>query len=343
MNIVFTLCSNNYLAQAKTLGDSLLKYNPEYTFIIGLVDKKNPAIDYSFIKPHLVIPIEEISITGFDSLWRKYNLVELNTSVKASFFKYLVKQYPSVKQLFYFDPDIMVFDSLKTLEKECENAEILLTPHILTQIEFDDKWPTENAFLNYGLYNLGFLGLKVGDESTRFLNWWEERCLYLCFNKPCDGYYVDQLWINLVPLLFNNVSILKRMGYNAAPWNLHERKDITIKIGYYEMADRLPLVFFHFSNYNFRLPGQLSKYYTRYNFENCSELLPIYSAYHGLLLQNRIEVFSNVPCAYVPMRKIYMKQQRSLRMRIKKFVTFYLKQVLTAIRKSSIELPGKVS
>jgi hypothetical protein len=46
--IIFTLCSNNYLAQAKTLGDSVKKFNPDVLFVIGLVDKLHPEIDYSF-------------------------------------------------------------------------------------------------------------------------------------------------------------------------------------------------------------------------------------------------------------------------------------------------------
>ncbi len=37
--IALTICSINYLAQAKSLGDSLLKHNPEYTYLIGLVDR----------------------------------------------------------------------------------------------------------------------------------------------------------------------------------------------------------------------------------------------------------------------------------------------------------------
>jgi hypothetical protein len=35
----FTICSINYLAQAKVLADSLKKTNPDYEFVIGLCDK----------------------------------------------------------------------------------------------------------------------------------------------------------------------------------------------------------------------------------------------------------------------------------------------------------------
>jgi len=65
--IAFTLCSNNYLAQAKTLGNSLLKNNPDYLFFIGLVDKFNPEIDYTIFKPYQVIEIESIKIPDFNT------------------------------------------------------------------------------------------------------------------------------------------------------------------------------------------------------------------------------------------------------------------------------------
>ena len=41
---VFTLCAANYLAHAKTLGESLAQHNPDYHFVIGLVDRLPPHI-----------------------------------------------------------------------------------------------------------------------------------------------------------------------------------------------------------------------------------------------------------------------------------------------------------
>ena len=45
MITVFTVCSANYLAQAKTLGQSLHQHNPDYHFVIGLVDRISPELD----------------------------------------------------------------------------------------------------------------------------------------------------------------------------------------------------------------------------------------------------------------------------------------------------------
>jgi hypothetical protein len=151
MRIAFTICSNNYLAQAKTLGNSLLERNPDYKFIIFLVDTLSEKVDYGSFKNLEVIPIEKLFPGTFDKLWQRYNIIELNTSVKPTCFKYLFENYPAAEWLFYFDPDIVLFHSLYNLEKEFNDNNILLTPHIIHPIELDGKLPMENHFLNYGI------------------------------------------------------------------------------------------------------------------------------------------------------------------------------------------------
>ncbi len=91
MRIAFTLCSNNYLAQAKTLGDSLIEHNPDYEFVIGLVDRKRDDVDYDFFRPHGIIEIEEIGIPKFAELGKRYGIIELNTAVKPFLFQHLLK------------------------------------------------------------------------------------------------------------------------------------------------------------------------------------------------------------------------------------------------------------
>jgi hypothetical protein len=307
--IAFTICSNNYLAQAKILGDSLCAHNPEYNFIVGLVDKKQVDIDYAFFEPYTIIPIEDISIPDFDSIWRKYTIIELNTSVKASFAKFLFKTYSEASCFFYFDPDIMVFSSLCSLEQEFLQADILLTPHINTPIPLDEKEPRENVFLNYGIYNLGFIGLHKNENTLNFLNWWEERILNYGHIDVSQGVFVDQLYINHVPLFFEKVKILKEYGYNAAPWNLHERKEIQ-KIGNrYVMNDNSDLIFYHFSSFSYKTPEDLSKNYNRYTFENCPKLVPLYEEYLYLLMQNNIVFYSNIPCWYVQARESILQKK----------------------------------
>ena len=301
MKIAFTICSNNYLAQAKILGDSLLEKNPDYKFFIGLCDELSNEIDYKFFENIEIIPVEQIKIYCFNEIIEKYDIIELNTSIKPSFFKYFINTYKDIEKIIYFDPDIQIFSDLSLIEKYLENNDILITPHILSSIPIDDLSPSENLFLNFGIYNLGFLALNPKRQNTLdLLNWWEEKTLKIGYNRVSEGLFVDQLWINLVPIFFKKVKILKEYGFNTAPWNLHERNTIRQKENEYIMSDNSKLVFYHFSSYNYMNPMIFSKYYNRFNSVILSkEVGELYSQYNEKLIQNKIKEFSLYKCCYI--------------------------------------------
>jgi hypothetical protein len=335
--IVFTLGSNNYLAQTKVLGDSLLANNPDYHFIIGLVDEKNETINYSDYDSFEILLVKDIGISDFDELWKKYNIVEFNTSVKASYIKFIQKKYPTAEFVFYFDPDIQIFEKLTDLESEFNQNDILLTPHIITPIPLDGYLPTENNFLNYGTYNLGFIGVKnKSDTVNSFLDWWEERTLKVGFSNVAKGYFVDQLWINLAPLYYKRVKIMFEMGYNAGPWNLHERKDLKKTEGnHYLMPDESKLVFYHFSNYKFTKPEIIAGNYNRYPVNYSKDLTALYKQYHDKIIENKIEALGKIECFYVTARLEYiasLQKYYHLKKKVKEYIPSILLETFRKLR-----------
>ncbi len=294
--IVFTICSNNYLAQAKALGDSVIKNNPDYQFVICLCDKKAKEIDYSFFNPHKVIEAHELGIKKFEQMSIQYNIIELNTSIKPFAFSYLFKTF-NAEYVMYFDPDTYVFDRLTSIEDELIDSSILLTPHIYTPIEFDGKEPTENAFTQHGIYNLGFLALKKSSDSDDLLEWWERRLEMNCYHKAELGIFVDQLPMNFSPIFFNNVKISKNWGLNMAPWNLHERT-LSLKEDKYIVNNKHPLILYHFSNCYINEPEVLSTYYTRVTFDNNPVLKKLYDEYKDIVYKNNYNQLSKIECVY---------------------------------------------
>ena len=295
MKIAFTLCSINYLGQAKTLFDTMQKSNPDWKFIIGLVDKNADQADISFLNCD-VLYVEELNIEGFDEMVKSYSIVELVTSVKPFYFTHLFKANPDTQKVVYFDPDIMVFGSLKDLETKLELNDIILTPHLTTPIE-DELQPTEKHLFNTGVFNLGFLALSRSDNTQSMLNWWGNKLRYECILDLSRGLFVDQLWMNLVPAYFQKVLIDKHPGYNMAHWNLHERR-LTEKDGVYEV-NGLPLYFYHFSHYNPSKPQELASFHTRYNFQSRPEMLNFYEEYRKLLVENHFFYLKKIKCFYM--------------------------------------------
>lgn len=327
MKLVFTICSNNYLSQAKTLGDSLMKYNPDYKFVIGLCDKKSAAIDYSFFEPYEIIEVGDLNIENFEWMLLNYYIIELNTSIKPFFFKHFIEKYKNLEVVMYFDPDIKIFNSLSYIENELQNKSILLTPHILSPIPLDGHTPSEADFLNYGIYNLGFIGVRPSGSTFRMLDWWAERLAVQSFDRVSEGLFVDQLPINLVPIFFDNVVISKNPGLNFAYWNFHEREISKIDNTYY-INETVPLIFFHFSSFKPVEPLDISFHQTRFELKSESLLSHSFSEYANELTKNKYFELKEIKCYYSEVRDKYLrdisianeqlhKKQNSIFVRIK--------------------------
>lgn len=305
MNILFTLCSNNYLAQAKVLADSVRQFQPDWAFLLGLVDKKDPSIPYHELNFE-IIELSQIE-PKINTLAQKYSIVELNTCVKPAVFEYLFQQRKA-DRVIYMDPDTCIYSPLAAIDHLLSGHDIVVTPHILSPIPMDGLFPNEPLFLNYGLYNLGFLALKRTAETQRFLRWWRERTYQKGYDNPARGLFTDQLWINLAPLYFEGVAILRHPGYNMAPWNLHERV-LRETDNHFYLESGEPLAFYHFSGFKPGVP-KLHYDYTRFTLEQRPDLKTLYHTYEQKIQQAQHKRYSTIPCYYVTVRQQLLAVQQ---------------------------------
>lgn len=294
----FTICSNNYLGQALALKRSLLKHNPEMSFFVILVDERSPAVDYAEFDPATVIPVDEIPTIDLQDLLVRYYIIELNTSVKPTVFKYLKDTHPQIEKLYYLDPDLYFYESLSDTNTLLNEGSAVLTPHILSPIPRDGKQPEENTFLRFGIYNLGFLGLNMNHAETRsMLDWWEERVIRFGYDRPNKGYFVDQLWMAHAPLFYKDVRVLTTYNYNMAPWNLHERQVAEIEDGAIVLNDGTELVFYHFSKLSDD-ENAVSREYDRFTFQDFPLLKKIYAEYRDELRSCHYSEYKKIPIAF---------------------------------------------
>ena len=296
--VAFTICSNNYLGQALALKKSFLEHNPSFGFFIVLVDKLSDEIDYSVFLPAQIIPIDKIKSVNLEDLISRYYIIELNTSVKPSVFKYLIANNPEVESIFYLDPDLYFYSSLNSLNAVLQSKVAVLTPHILSPIPRDGKQPDENTFFRFGIYNLGFLGVNAKHkESKTLLDWWEERVINFGYDRPNKGYFVDQLWMTIAPLFFNEIAIENSYGYNMAPWNLHERHILSRDGDTILLNDNSPLVFYHFSKIA-EDKDSVSREYDRFSLQDFPLLKELYLDYKMVLSECRFSEYKKIPIAF---------------------------------------------
>jgi len=302
----FTLCSNNYLGQACVLGKSVKRHHPDAVFSVFLMDEPSTEVDYKEFDFD-VIPVRDIEPDVL-SLALKYNIVELNTCIKPRVFQYLLAEKGET-QVIYLDPDIKVYGYFEEVERGLTDKNILLTPHIFTPIPHDGETPQESLFLNYGIYNLGFIAVKRSEETFRFIQWWKEWTYEKGYNRTDKGIFVDQLPINFAPLFFKNVGIIESRGYNMAPWNLHERS-LQMSGDRILVNNDAPLIFYHFSSFRSGSSDLPVHSYTRYRMDERPDLKQIHVQYDHELRSEGYERFKRVPCVYVQKRAAFLVQKR---------------------------------
>lgn len=294
MTIILTICSANYLAHALTLGDSVMEHNPDYKFVIGLVDPLPKELDKTRC-PYEVIPVESLGIAGFWDMVKNYDLVELNTAVKPFFMAHLYERDAAVKIVTYIDPDILVCSSLQPLAEKLSQHSLVLTPHNNTYDDSPANLNFEQAMLNLGIYNLGFIGTSRSEETLRFLKWWQVRLQHSCYYQPGSGFFVDQLWMSLAPNYFAGVHIAREPGYNMAYWNLFERQ-LTQRDGKFFVNEKCPLYFYHFSSFNVENPVGIVKRNQMHipTFAERPDLRPLFDEYARRVVARDVAFFKKI-------------------------------------------------
>ncbi len=195
-----------------------------------------------------------------------------------------------------------MFAPFDELEKELISNDIILTPHTTTPLN-DDKSPTEENFLNAGIYNLGFIAIKNTANGNKMINWWADRLRHKAYNDFSRGLFTDQIWINFVPLFFEKVKIFTHVGYNVAYWNLHERTLLHKSEMYYVNNEKQRLVFYHFSGYSPLNQTVLSVYQDRFSFEEREDLKSLFKNYTAKLFENKYVEFKKITCFFVINKK----------------------------------------
>ena len=278
---VFTIIAKNYLAHARTLMESVRRYDPLTERFVVLVDESEDLF-VAELEPFRVIRSMDLPIPSVRWFHFKYTVLELSTAVKPYAAQALFDGY-GVDQLIYLDPDICVYHSLDEIFRRFEDGDILLTPHLTSPLD-DGCRPDELDILRSGSFNLGFIGLQRSDATFALLDWWRQRLYERCVVSPEQGLFVDQRWIDLAPGLFPGVAIIRDPGWNVAYWNVHLRS-VEFQDGRPYAGGR-PLVFFHFSGFDPLRPETFSRHQNRLTMQELGPAATLAEEYASALLSN---------------------------------------------------------
>lgn len=222
---------NKLPALRKELGDNVVLHLTEEMTEdpqIGLTSRYIVS-KYSFLS------LEDVSLPDYVNI-NDY----LRWAFKSVFLQKLFQL--GIDKIIYCDCDLFFYREYDFLIEHLQDNRIILSPHwraIRPIIDNDYKF----NFI-HGIYNAGFIGLRA--DATDMLQWWSEMCTLECSaDASRHGTYVDQKYLDIVPLYFDGVHVLKHKGCNVAAWNMRylERtvQDGSVLVG----GD--PIVFIHFS------------------------------------------------------------------------------------------------
>jgi len=286
----FTISSNNYLGMARVFADSYLAHHPGAKVFTCLVDRRSESIDYGDL-PFEIIMAEDLEIPGFQAFAFRYDILELNTAVKPFVFKYL-RDRLGLDRAFYFDPDILVHDHLSGLEEALDQNLAVLTPHLTQPIDNHCR-PPERVIGMCGVYNLGFLGLRLDMRTTEFLDWWCDRLDRYCFVDLANGMFVDQSWMDFAPTYLESVAIMRDPIYNIAYWNLPHRHPV--QVAEHWQVDGRRVGFFHFSGVDLDDLYQISRHQDRVDLGVRPELRPLFEDYRDCVRRSGQRTFCRMP------------------------------------------------
>ena len=215
------------------LAESLKPY--DVSLHVLLVDKPSSDLESGQFNIYHLSELAKNELTG--KIIKKYsgNKDKIRWGMKPLFLHYLLNQ--SIDELVYVDNDIFFYQSPEVIFQSFRNTDILLTPHFYPSDPVNNQnWLEANY--RVGLYNAGFIG--VNKNATDFLDWWGKCCLYSMKKSYWRGLFDDQKYLDLVPIQFNGVEVLKNKGLNIAGWNDHPEGSLAIS--------KKEIVFVHFAD-----------------------------------------------------------------------------------------------
>ncbi len=240
---ICTIITKSHLHFVKALHQSIKRFIDGIQMHVLVADGCDQKLD-SLPNIHFynISTIKEAAIGK--KIYDKYyheSMDRFRWSCKSVFMIYLLNN--RVDKLLYLDSDLFFFSDPSFLFEELSRNHILLSPHFRTSdpaIDYHD-YGRNNT---HGLFNGGFIGSNK--DGIPALKWWSEVCGNVCEKRTKKGYYVDQSHLNLMPILFENVGIIKNRGCNVASWNRNtcERSKIGGKLF---LSGEYELVFIHFT------------------------------------------------------------------------------------------------
>jgi len=249
MNNFCTLFDSHYLTRGLAMYRSLEATSAEFQMYIYAFDTQCYNILFRMILPRTTI----VSLAEFED--EKLLAVKPDRSrgeycwtCTSHVIGHALKTF-GLAEVTYVDADLYFFSNPLPIFEEfgAAKASVLLTEHRYS--------PYFDKSKLYGKFCVQFMTFLNNENGLSVLNWWQDRCIEWCYATPEDGKFGDQKYLDCWPEKFPGIHVLKHPG-GLAPWNIQQhRLEKLDDDDDHLLVDGLPVVFYHFQNYNWYEDG----------------------------------------------------------------------------------------
>jgi hypothetical protein len=247
VNHFATVITTNHIDKALAVLHSLNSVNSESAVLHALlVNCDQDTINKLHINNLKLYDLNETVKTSFELSGRiiaeKYapGSDELRWALKPFFILHLIDKLCQACPVCYVDCDLYFYNDYQFILDKLQTSSIVLTPHWRQIFAYGDDYIHN---YRHGLYNAGFVGFNR--HAIGALRWWASLCIRECTTSDKANTYTDQRYLDLMPVYFDNVEILRHYGCNVAGWNTRylkrEMKNKEVLIS------GMPVIFIHFS------------------------------------------------------------------------------------------------
>lgn len=287
-----TYFDRNYLAQGITLYRSLEKLGIRFDMWALCFDEYSRSLLRTLDLPGLhALPASELERhdPALERTKENRSRVEYFFTCTPCLPLLLFDRFPEIDVITYLDADMMFYSSPEPIYRELGSDSILIIGH-----RFPERL---RHFEKHGIFNVGYLSFRNDSRGRDCLSWWRERCLEWCHDRPEDGKFADQKYLDSWPTRFPGVVVLKHKGAGLAPWNW---MNYDIRTGGEETTvDGETLIFYHFQGLRILTRSLFDPGVLQYEPMPLDLRRHLYSSYAARLMETERFVAGKIPGARI--------------------------------------------
>lgn len=235
-----SIITAGHLPYARVMFASVCKYHPGAVLHLLVTDgeAKPPEQNIVTYALHHLLHLD-----GFADTWSRYGDNQpdaLRWALKPVFMNWLLEKF---EKIVYADVDLFFTGNLDFVFDSLSSHSVLLTPHWGSLSPLPHTTDFELNF-QIGLYNAGFVAASRKGRKT--LRWWAEACRFKMTKDIASGYFDDQRYLDLLPVVDERAGVIRHPGCNVAGWNIHQCKR-SLANGRMVINGQYPVVFIHFN------------------------------------------------------------------------------------------------